>query len=84
VARGSSAAAARFAADELDLQRIAEEADVDVALTGSILRGGENIRVTAQLVEVPEGNLLWSHAPQVALRDVYQLQDQIVERIVES
>jgi TolB-like protein/tetratricopeptide (TPR) repeat protein len=80
----SSAAAARHAADGLDFRRLAEEADVDVVLTGSLLRAGAQVRVTAQLVEVPERTLLWSHTPQVALRDVFQLQDQIVDRIVES
>ena len=80
----SSAAAARFGGHDLDFRRLAEEADVDVVLTGSLLRAGEQVRVTAQLVEAPEGTVLWSHAPQVALRDVFQLQDQIVDRIVES
>ncbi len=80
----SSATAARHAANELDFRRLAEEADVDVVLTGSILRAGAQVRVTAQLVEVPGGTILWSHAPQVALRDVFQLQDQIVDRIVEA
>ena len=80
----SSAAAARFAEAELDFRRIAETADVDVVLTGSLMRAGPHVRVTAQLVEVPGGTLLWSHTPQVALRDVFQLQDQIVDRIVES
>jgi TolB-like protein/tetratricopeptide (TPR) repeat protein len=80
----SSAAASRFAAEDLDLKRIAEEADVDVVLTGSFLRAGDNIRVTAQLLEVPGGTLLWSHAPMVPIRDVFQLQDQMVEHIVAS
>ena len=80
----SSAAAARFSGRDLDLRRLGEEADVDVVLTGSLLRAGQQLRVTAQLVEAPGGTLLWSHAPQVALRDVFQLQDQIVDRIVES
>jgi serine/threonine protein kinase/tetratricopeptide (TPR) repeat protein len=80
----SSVAAAKFAVEDPDLKRIAEEADVDVVLTGNLLRAGQYIRVTTQLVEVPEGTLLWSHAPQVTLRDVFQLQDQIVEHIVES
>jgi serine/threonine-protein kinase len=80
----SSAAAGRFAGHDLDFRRLAEEADVDVVLTGSLLRAGQQVRVTAQLVEAPEGTVLWSHAPQVALRDVFQLQDQIVDRIVES
>lgn len=49
-----------------------------------LARAGPHVRVTAQLVEAPGGTLLWSHAPQVALCDVFQLQDQIVDRIVES
>ena len=53
-----------------------------MVLTGSLLRAGAQVRVTAQLVEVPGGTLLWSHTPQVALRDVFQLQDQIVDRIL--
>ena len=80
----SSMAAARFAGQEPDLRRIAEDADVDVVLTGSLLRAGQHVRVTAQLVEAPGGTLLWSNAPQVALRDIFQLQDQIVDCIVES
>ena len=80
----SSVAASRYAAQDLDLRRIADEADVDVVLTGSLLRAGDHVRVTAQLVEAPEGTLLWSNAPHVALRDVFQLQDQIVDCIVES
>ena len=80
----SSAAAVRFATDVLDLERIAEEADVDIVLTGTLLRAAQQIRVTVQLVKVPDGTVLWSHAPQVTLRDVFQLQDQIVAHIVES
>ena len=80
----SSLAAARFAGPDLDVRRLAEDADVDVVLTGSLLRAGDHVRVTAQLVEAPEGTLLWSNSPHVALRDVFQLQDQIVDRIVES
>jgi serine/threonine protein kinase/tetratricopeptide (TPR) repeat protein len=80
----STAAASRYLTDPLDFKRIAQEAEVDVALTGTILRAGQAIRVNCQLVEVPAGTLLWSHQPQVALSDLFQLQDDLVERIVES
>ena len=80
----SSAAAARFAGHDTDFRRLGAEADVDVVLTGTLLRAGQQIRVSAQLVEAPEGTVLWSHAPQVALRDVFQLQDQLVDLIVSS
>jgi serine/threonine protein kinase len=80
----SSAAAARYAGDAPDLEKIAEEAQVDVVLTGTLVRSGERIRVTSQLLAAPDGTLLWSHTPQVTMQDVFQLHDEIVHRIVEA
>jgi TolB-like protein/tRNA A-37 threonylcarbamoyl transferase component Bud32 len=80
----SSAAAGRFAGDTPDLQRLATEAQVDVVLTGTLLRAGEQIRVNTQLVEAPSGTLVWSQTSQAALRDIFQLQDELVDRIVGS
>lgn len=80
----STAAGARFAGDVLDLNRIAREAEVDVVLTGSLVRAGNRIQVTTQLIETPSGTLLWSHAPQVSLQDLFQLQNEVVQGIVDS
>jgi serine/threonine protein kinase/tetratricopeptide (TPR) repeat protein len=68
----------------LDLKRIASEFDVDAVLVGTLLRAGNAIRVTAQLIEVGGGTVLWSEATQTTLGDIFQLQDQMVERIVRS
>ncbi len=80
----SSAAAARYADGIPDLERIAGEAEVDVVLVGTLVRAGNQIRVSVQLLEARTGTLLWSDTPQVPLRDVFELQDQIVARIVDS
>lgn len=80
----SSLTASRFAGSSLDLRVIATEADVDVALTGTLLRAGDQIRVSTQLVEAPSGTLIWSQTAQVALRDVFQLQDDLVHGIVDA
>jgi len=80
----SSLVAARFAGETPDLKRIAADADVDVVLTGTLLRAGEQLRVSTQLVEAPAGTLLWSQTSQVTLRDIFQLQDDLVQRIVEA
>jgi serine/threonine protein kinase/tetratricopeptide (TPR) repeat protein len=80
----SSLAAARFAGDAPNLKTIAEEADVDVVLTGTLLTSGSQVRVSTQLMETPSGALIWSKTSQVALRDIFQLQDDLVNRIVES
>jgi serine/threonine protein kinase/tetratricopeptide (TPR) repeat protein len=80
----STLAGARFAVDSPDLKKIAEEADVDRVLTGTLLRSGEDLQVTAQLVEAPAGTLLWSETSRVKLTDVLQIQDELVRRIVGS
>lgn len=80
----STAAAARYAADVPDLKRIADEAEVDVLLVGSILSAGKQIRVSTQLLTARDGTLVWSDTSQVTLEDVFQLQDDIVTRIVDS
>ena len=80
----SSLAAARFAASVLDLREIAKEVDVDTVLTGTLLRAGNQLRLTTQLVEAPNGTLIWSKASQVELSDVFQLQDTLVSGVVES
>ena len=80
----STAGAARFVSGELDFARIAAEAHVDLVMTGTLLRAGDAIRVTTQLVGAPGGEVLWSHAAHATLRDVFQLQDDLVQRIVSS
>ena len=42
------------------------------------------VRVATQLVEAPGGRLLWSQTAQVTLNDIFQLQDDLTHRIVES
>ncbi len=80
----SSAAATRFAGENPDLKAIAADADVDVVLLGSLLRARDQVRVSAQLVEAPGGTIVWSKTAQVALNDLFQLQDDLAHEIVES
>ena len=80
----SSLTAAALGGDSLDLATIADKADVDVLLTGTLLRAADQVRVTTQLVEVPGGTVRWSQTTQVTLGDIFQLQDALTTRIVES
>jgi eukaryotic-like serine/threonine-protein kinase len=70
--------------DHGDLKRLAEVADVDVALVGTLLRSGEQIRATTQLVEVPAGTVIWSQTLQATMSDIFALQDTLTQRIVEQ
>jgi len=80
----SSIVASRYSADALDLQKIAQEAEVDVVLTGALLNVGEQLRITTQLAEVPSGTLLWSHSSQSGIRELLELHDDLVRRVVQS
>jgi len=80
----SSTAVARFAGDTPDLKALATQADVDHALLGSLLRAGEQLRVTTQLVEAPAGTLVSTQTLQSTMGDVFRLQDELTQRIVES
>jgi tetratricopeptide (TPR) repeat protein len=76
--------AAQYAQDIPDLQKIASETEVDVILTGTLLPLGEQLRITAQLVQVPGGTVLWSHSSDATVRELLELHDTLVQRVVEA
>ena len=80
----STMAAARLKLDEVDLAEVAEKAEVDIVLTGTLLRAGDQLRVTNQLVDAHNGTVIWSQTSQVSMGDIFQLQDSLTRRIVES
>jgi len=82
----SSMAAARFGLlpEAPDPRKIAVEADVDLIVTGTLLRAGDEVRVSTQLTDASSGTLLWSNATQAPVGDVFRVQDDLTQRIVTS
>ena len=80
----SSVVAAKFSVEAPDVAEIAAQADVDIVLVGTLLRAGQGLRVSMQLLEAPGGTVLWSHQTQVSLGDLFQMQDDVAQHIVES
>jgi serine/threonine protein kinase len=80
----SHLSAAGFAGPTPDLKRIAEEADVDLVLTGTLLRAGDQMRVATQLLEAASGTVMWTQTTQVSMGDLFQLQDSLARQIVDS
>ncbi|MBZ5565169.1 MAG: winged helix-turn-helix domain-containing protein [Acidobacteriia bacterium] len=79
----SSLVAARFEGP-VDPKRIAAEAEVDAILTGSVMRAGDQIRVTCQLVEAPGGTMIWSETVTSSMQDLFRIQDELSARVVHS
>jgi len=80
----SSLTASRYSGDQPDLRALASEAGVDAVVTGSLLQSAGLVRVNVQLVEVPSGTVLWSHAAQVPIDDMFQIQDGVCSAVVEA
>ena len=80
----SSVTASRFGSEVPDLTALAAKADVDLVLTGTILRAGDQIRVNTQLMEAPSGAVVTTHSSQMPLGDVFALQDELSRRVVSA
>jgi TolB-like protein/Tfp pilus assembly protein PilF len=64
--------------------QIGRELGVSYLLEGSVRRGGERVRVTAQLVQAEGQTDLWSQTYERPLTDVLRLQSEIAEKITHS
>ena len=64
------------------LQQVADELGVRYVLEGSVRKGGDRVRITAQLNDVATGSHLWAERYDRELADVFAVQDEITEAIV--
>src|SRR5262245_45941208 len=69
---------------EPDLAAIAAQAQVDVVLVGTLLRAGDRVRVTSQLLETPAATVLWSERADLPFGDLFEFQDALTAKLVES
>src|SRR6185295_14960794 len=64
------------------LQQVADELGVRYVVEGSVRKGGDRVRITAQLNDVTSGGYLWTERYDRELADVFAVQDEITENIV--
>jgi TolB-like protein len=64
------------------MKQIAEELGVGYVVEGSVRKGGEYVRITAQLNDVATGSHIWAERYDRAIADVFAVQDEITEAIV--
>jgi len=66
------------------LPQIAKELNVDALIEGSVLRAGERVRVTAQLIGAAPERHLWARNYERDLRDVLTLQGEVARAIADE
>jgi len=63
-------------------QQVSRELGVKYVLEGGVRKAGDQVRITAQLVDATTGTELWSERYDRPMKDIFSLQDEIVRRIV--
>lgn len=71
----------RFKETSLPLPEIARELGVDAIIEGTIMRSGDRVRVTAQLIDSQSDQHIWANSYERDFRDVLSLQDEVAQQI---
>jgi len=80
----SRTSAMQYKGTRKGLPEIGRELNVDAVVEGAVLRSGERVRITAQLVEASSDRHLWAQAYERDLGDVLLLQDELAQTIAKQ
>lgn len=81
IARNSSFA---YRGADTDVRKVGSDLDVRYVLSGSVRRGGNRVRMSAQLADAESGTQVWAEAFDRELMDVFAIQDEVTGRIVDA
>src|SRR5258705_1771407 len=70
-----------FKGSKKSLKEIAAALDVDAIVEGSVLRAGDKVRITAQLIEAAKDRHLWARSYEREVKDVLGLQSEVARDI---
>ena len=78
IARNSSFT---YKGQAIDVKRVGRELGVRYVLEGSVRRGGNRVRIAAQLIDAETGAHLWADRFDGPLEGVFDLQDKVASRV---
>jgi len=73
-----------FKGKDASLPSVAKELNVENILEGSVRKSGTTIRITAQLIDVDTDSHLWSETYDRQLDDIFAVQDEIAQAVVDA
>jgi adenylate cyclase len=65
-------------------RKVGDQLHVGTVLEGSVRKAGDNLRVTAQLINVSDGYHLWSKAYDGDVKDIFNFQSNVAEQVVQA
>lgn len=79
-----SSVIAKYQGQQVDPREVGQDLNVSAVLAAGFIHAGERFRVTAQLLDVASGEILWSDRIDTSAADIITVQDTIAQRIVEG
>jgi serine/threonine protein kinase/tetratricopeptide (TPR) repeat protein len=79
-----SSVISRYQGQQIDPREVGRDLNVNAVLAAGFIHAGERFRVTAQLLNVASGEILWSDRIDTSASDIIAVQDTIAQRIVEG
>jgi len=80
----SRTSAFSFKGKNEDVRLIGEKLGVAYILEGSVRKSNDKIRITAQLIQVSDGTHIWSKTFDRTMNDIFMVQDEIANTVVEE
>jgi TolB-like protein/Tfp pilus assembly protein PilF len=74
----------QFKGKNEDVRMIAEKLGVANLLEGSVRTSGHDLRISAQLIRASDGTNLWSQTYDRKLSDIFKVQDEIADTVVDA
>jgi adenylate cyclase len=68
----------------VNVQQVGRELGVKYVLEGSVRKSGNEVRITAQLIDAMTGNHLWADRYERELKDIFAIQDEVTIKIIAS
>jgi adenylate cyclase len=66
----------------LKVSQVAEELGIRYVLEGSVRKGGDKLRITAQLIDAVSGHHLWAERYDRDMEDIFAVQDELTKKII--
>jgi TolB-like protein/Flp pilus assembly protein TadD len=80
----SRSSAFAFKGEKIDVPEVAKKLNVAHILEGSVRKAGNQVRITAQLIEARSDTHLWSETYDRTLNNIFAIQDEIASAVVKQ
>jgi serine/threonine-protein kinase len=72
-----------FKGASIDIREVGQRLGADLIIEGSVRKAGEQLRITAQAIQTQSGHHLWSETFRRELKDVFAIQEEIAQSVVD-